>query len=54
MGLLFTGLTILLGLSEFAFEVGVPGGGKRFRLLLQAVLSSEEVILWASLRGYWR
>lgn len=25
MGLLFTGLTILLGLSEFAFEVGVPG-----------------------------
>ena len=26
MGLLFTGLTLLLGLSEFAFEVGVPGG----------------------------
>ena len=26
VGLLLTGLTILLGLSEFAFEVGVLGG----------------------------
>ena len=40
------------GLSEFAFEVDVPPGV--FRLLQQAVFSSEEVILWAFLRGCGR
>ena len=39
------------GLSEFAFQVGVLGV---FSMAQQAVVSSEEVILWASLRGCGR
>jgi len=47
---LFTS-TILLDLSEFASQVGVLGV---FSMAQQAVLSSEEVILWAFLRGCGR